>query len=108
MLKKLNWQAYTSGTRQNIIETVKNAITSNGGCITNFNMFSDLALSLSIEIEENQIVQLYQALTHILTVSDFDTATIRPNAQKEWLIFLNLSFSAGKGNLKIDIPEVSG
>ena len=35
----------------------------------NFNMFSDLAITLSIEIEENKIVKLHQSLTTIININ---------------------------------------
>lgn len=108
MIKKLNWQAFSNDERNKVIEELKEIISNNDGYIINFNMFSDLALSLNIEIEENRILELYKALTHILNVSDFDTKNINFESRKEWLIFMNISFSIGKGELKKEIPSVPG
>ena len=55
MQKKLSWQIFSNDDRNKVIEVIKNTISNSGGCIMNFNMFSDLALTLSIEIEENKI-----------------------------------------------------
>ena len=55
MHKKLTWELFSNEDRTKVIEAVKNAISSSDGCIINFNMFSDLAFALSIEIEENRI-----------------------------------------------------
>ena len=62
MIKKLNWEAYSSHKRIIAIEEIKQVIINNGGYIINYNMFSDLAISLSIEIEENQILIFHREL----------------------------------------------
>ncbi|MDN5201971.1 hypothetical protein QQ008_11370 [Fulvivirgaceae bacterium BMA10] len=107
MLRKLNWQAYTNGDRNKTIEEVKAIISNNDGCIMNFNMFSDLALSLSIEIEENKIPALHSTLSEILKVSGLKE-NVNPDSTKDWLIFINISFSSGKGELKREVPAVPG
>lgn len=106
MQQKLNWHAYSNDDRNKIIEEVKEAISTSGGCILNFNMFSDLALSLSIEVEENRIQDLYKLLSYILKVSDFNPVNINQESRKEWLVLMNISFAKGKGELKKDVPEV--
>ena len=108
MIRKLNWQGHTSTGRQNAIEQIKQVISSCGGSIMNFNVFSDLAMALSIEIEENEIPGLYDSLGKYLILSEFDPSVIKLDSQREWYIFLNISFSSGKGNLKTEIPEVPG
>jgi len=108
MHQKLNWQAYSTRNRNEIIEEVKEVISASDGYITSFNMFSDLALNPSIEIEENGIQVLHKALSRILTVSDFDEKDINVESRKEWLIFMNISFGAGKGDLRRNIPAVPG
>lgn len=108
MQKKLNWQGYSNQERNKAIEEIKNAISSNDGYIVNFNMFSDLAMSLSVGIDENCILDLHLALQGLLTISDIDRGLINQHSKKEWLIFMNISFSKGKGDLKIDVPEVPG
>ena len=50
MKKKLNWNIYSGKPRLAVIDQIKDAISNNGGCIMNFNMFSDLALTLSVEV----------------------------------------------------------
>ena len=108
MLKKLNWQAYTGEERNKVIEDVKQTILNNDGCIVNFNMFSDLEISLSIEIEENRIVDLHRSFSEILKISDCDLTKINLDSKKEWLIFMSISFSVGKGKLSIEKPAIPG
>ena len=72
----------------------------------NFNMFSDLAITFSIEIPENRIIELHNALKSILKISDIESKHAIAQSKKEWLIFMNISFSKGTGELKIEKPEV--
>ncbi|MDX5584883.1 MAG: hypothetical protein QNK20_08100, partial [Aureibaculum sp.] len=76
------------------------------GCIMNFNMFSDLALTLSIEIEENKIQTLHKALSLVVNISEFELDDLNLESKKERLIFMNISFGSGKGEPKHEIPEV--
>lgn len=108
MPKKLDWEAYTNQKRIQVIEEIKEGISMNDGCIVNFNMFSDLALSLSIEIDENKITGLYGSLNDVLNVSGFEPENINQESKKERLIFMNISFGQGSGDLKLDIPAVPG
>ena len=108
MIKKVNWQAFSNHDRTSLIEEIKSTISANGGAIINFNMFSDLALNLSIEIEARDLIKLHSALSKILRISELDSSEIRMESKKEYYLFLNISFTKGKGNLKNLIPEVPG
>jgi hypothetical protein len=105
MQKKLSWQVFSNDDRNEVIEAVKNTISNSDGCIMNFNMFSDLALTLSVEIEENKIQTLHRALSRVVNVSKLEVHNINLESKKEWLIFMNISFGKGKGELKQEIPE---
>jgi len=108
MQKKLSWEAFSNEDRNMVIEAIKNAISNCDGCIMNFNIFSDLALTLSIEIEESKIQVLHSALSLVVTMSEIDQFDINLESKKEWLIFMNTSFTRGKGELKQEIPKVLG
>ncbi len=108
MLKKLNWQAYTSKDRNEITEKIKDLISHNDGCIVNFTLFSDLALTLSVEIEEQHILTFHKALSEVLSVDALDDTIINPASNREWIIFLNISFSFGTGKMKRIVPAVPG
>jgi len=108
MQKKLYWKAYANDDRNKVIEEIKNIISINDGCIMNFNIFSDLTLTLSVEIEENKVQILHKALSSILNISELELNNLNLESKKEWLIFINISFSRGKGELKRRIPKVPG
>jgi len=50
MIRKLFWEAYSNGDRNKTIDLVKEVILKNDGYLINYMMFSDLAISLRIEI----------------------------------------------------------
>ncbi len=108
MRSGISWQAFTRIDRQEAIRIIQDTISNNDGCIMNFNMLSDLALSLSIEIEEDKVLRLYKALGKKVSLSEFDKGSINQQSKKERLIFMNVTFSRGEGKLKNKIPEVPG
>jgi hypothetical protein len=71
-------------------------------------MFSDLALSLSIEIPEDAIVRLHNSLNKIVTIEPIDATILIGKSKKDWLVFMNVSFSKGTGELRIETPDVPG
>ncbi len=109
MLKKLNWEIYTNKERITVIGQIKTIIAANGGHIMAHNMFSDLALFLSVEIEEQAVYKLYQQLNVIATVSKKISASdFKINSNKEWMVLMNITFAQGTGKMKSRIPEVPG
>ncbi len=108
MQKKLFWEAVSNEDRNKVINQIKDIISKNSAYIINFNMFSDLALGLSIGVEENKIYELHRSLCEILTVSDLKFENNNKNGEEEWLIFMNVSFGKGEGAMKVVVPEVPG
>ena len=108
MKNKLIWTAYSSKPRIEIIEKIKSIISSNDGYIMNFNMFSDLAMTLNIEIPGDKIIELHNTMNCILKISNIESNSLNQGLKKEWRIFINISFSRGKGELKMEIPTVPG
>ena len=108
MQQKLKWQAYTGHDRNRIIQEIKDIISNSDGYIINSSIFSDFAINLNIEIEPSGILSLHRELSEIINVSDFNHENVNLNSRKEWLIFLHISFSSGKGELKSNIPAVPG
>jgi len=105
-VSKLNWQAWSSGGRHQTIDEIKNAISRNDAWIQNYNMFPDVALGLAIVIEESKIFDLLQELNNILSISGSLPENPNSGSINEWLIFMNISFSKGKGDLRINVSEV--
>lgn len=108
MQKKFKWEAFSERNRNRVIEEVKKAISNCDGYIINFNMFSDLAIHLSIEIAENQVAKLYASLANHIKISPEFQKDFASISSKECLISLNINFTLGTGNLKREIPAVPG
>ncbi|MCR9289157.1 MAG: hypothetical protein NXI23_17415 [Bacteroidetes bacterium] len=106
--KKLSWQAFSMKDRNEIIEKIKAVISNNDGYIIHFQMFSNLALSLSIEIEENKITNLHKRLSHIINLTEPEPNNLNQYSKLDWWILMNVSFGKGKGDLKMEIPNVLG
>jgi hypothetical protein len=112
-MRKLNWEIITDVDRQAAIDRIKDAIMSSDGSILHFQMYSDLALGMTIEIPENRIKELYekcQELARAQTKSDESAESIVTSLLKdvaaEWMIFLNVTFSGSTGNLEHEKPMV--
>ena len=108
MKRILSWQLYSNRERNSVINLIKQAIDDNDGCILNFNMFSDLAMTLSVEISEHMIQSLYTSLSQVANIAPIEGQDLDLSSKKECTIFMNISFGSGKGSLKQDIPEVDG
>lgn len=107
-MKKLNWKAYSKESQHVLLDQIKRVISHSNGYITHFNLFSDIAISLTIEIEEKDIISLLKSLNEIITIDADSEFTLDLHSTQEWLIFLNISFSSGTGDLKREVISVPG
>lgn len=108
MLKKLYWKAYSGKDRNEIIDLVKSSISAHKAYIINFDTFSDLALSLLVGIEENSIQELHEDLSKSLHISALEKIKFNTSSEKEWFLFINISFTKGTGKVTKTIPDVPG
>ncbi len=76
------------------------------GFITDFKFFSDLSVSMLIEIDGKNINALYENLLQIISISK--SSDLIPDSETEFLILFNIIFTKGTGNLKVEIPSVPG
>jgi hypothetical protein len=81
-------------------------IISKYGFILDFKMFSDISISMIIEIEESKVDSLFSDLKNYMNMNDFET--LNTDSKKECTVFLNVTFSKGTGNLRIEMPAVPG
>ena len=78
------------------------------GFITDFKQFSDLAICLIIEIEQDKVNALYHALTEKFKMDEFTVIPEQKGGIISQQIFFNISFKEGHGNLKVEVPSVPG
>ncbi len=98
------WSAIGHGERIQVIQSCEKII-SEYGYILEFKQFSDLGLSLHIEIDSNKIQSLYQALKPALRLDAFDFKEVN---EKTSTVYINISFADGHGDLKTEVPAVPG
>lgn len=98
------WSAIGHGGRIEVIQASENIINKYG-FINEFKQFSDLALSISIEVSPDKIRDLYDALKEHLRLDPFDFKEVNENTN---IVFLNISFADGHGDLRVEVPQVPG
>lgn len=76
------------------------------GDIVDINLFSDISLTMRIEIDEFKIDRLYDELSAIMGMDKFEK--LNSISKKERTVYLNISFTRGTGNLRIEVPSVPG
>ncbi len=76
------------------------------GFIIDFKMFSDISISMIIEIEEFKVDALFDELTSYMKMNEFKN--ISTDSKKDCLLLLNVTFTKGTGDLRIEIPAVPG
>jgi hypothetical protein len=108
MKHTLNWSLFSKKDRHEAINDLKDIIAENHGWIVTSNFFSDLAMSMTIEIQEKDIACLHTEIGKLMTVSALKIDDIDEQSDIEWWIFLNINFAQGKGDLRIEIPKVPG
>lgn len=104
-MESLFWTAYSSDDRHAAINSIKDVISKYGDLV-NAQFFSDLSLSMTIEIEELKIDTLYDALNQVIAVQRQEY--LKSISKKERTVYLNITFAKGTGNLKIEVPAVPG
>ncbi|MEZ4907978.1 MAG: hypothetical protein R2771_10165 [Saprospiraceae bacterium] len=99
------WNAYCINDRIIAISKIEKIINIYG-YITDFKQFSDISLSIRIELEELNVDNLFNALKSYLSFNHFEK--INSSSKRERLIFLNITFVKGTGDMKIEIPAIPG
>lgn len=99
------WTAYSNDERHAAINKLQHVVSAYGD-IVDTTFFSDISLNIKIEIEESRIDGLYDGLRTIVGIDKFEY--LNSNSRKERVVFLNITFNKGTGNLKIEVPSVPG
>ena len=104
-MENIFWTGYSNNERHSSIITIENVVSKYGD-IVDFKFFSDISFTMAIEIEEFKIDKLYDELTKITVIQKPDY--LNSISKIERTIYLNITFTKGTGNLKIEIPSVPG
>jgi len=104
-MENLFWIGYSNEERHSAINKIQ-SIISKYGDVVDFKLFSDISLSIKIEIEELNINKLYDELSHNIRMDKFEY--LNSIAKKERTVYFNVTFNIGTGNLKIEVHSVPG
>ncbi|MCK0114413.1 hypothetical protein [Gelidibacter sp. F63206] len=101
--KFIFWKGYSKESKYTALDKI-NEIINNSGDVVDVKQFSDISISLKIELEEQKIEKLYSDLQNYIEMDELDN--LESSSIRERIIFLNISFSLGKGNLEVAVPYV--
>jgi hypothetical protein len=73
--------------------------------ILNFQRFSDISLSLMLELEECHLSNLQNDLKSLMTIDSDDA--VSTESRTTCVVFFNVTFTKATGNLEIENQEVS-
>jgi len=104
-MENIYWKGYSSEERYAAMQTIQQVV-GRFGDIVDIHRFSDLSLVLKIEIRPSNILPLHEALCKHIGIDKNDH--IYTPSEKERIIFLNITFSQGTGNLTIPVAAVPG
>jgi len=104
-MKRFFLTGYYSKERTTGVSEIERIINQTG-FIVDFKMFSDISLSLTIEIEERKVDRLCDDLQTIMSLNSFNKLNL--NSESECVVFLNITFTKGTGDLKIEVPSIPG
>lgn len=106
--RKIYLNLTSKGDRFRDVDLIEKAISRCGAYIDQFSKFSDLAMGLTIEIEEKDIARLYEDLKTLVHIAEPLPENLSTDSEKEWLILMHISFVRGSGDVALDVPMVPG
>ncbi|MCG7856975.1 hypothetical protein [Flavihumibacter sp.] len=104
-MENIFWKGYSNDERNSSMIAIQGVIAKYGD-IVDVKLFSDISLTMTIEIDEFKIDRLYDELSAIMGMDKFER--LDSISKKERTIYLNISFTRATGNLIIEVPSVPG
>ncbi len=104
-MENIFWKGFSDDERHSTINKIQ-SVVSKYGYVIDAHFFSDISLSMTIEIEEFKIDKLYDEFTKILRFQMAEK--LNSISKNERTVYLNITFAKGTGNLKIEVPSVPG
>jgi hypothetical protein len=104
-MQNIFWTGYSNNNRNAAIHSVQTVVAKFGD-IVDFKFFSDISMTIMIEIKEVNIDNLYHELSECIGMEKHDY--LHSSSQKERTIFLHITFSNGRGNMTVKTPSVPG
>ena len=99
------WTGYSSGDRHHIITGARESIAGYGD-IVDIQLFSDVSIVITIEIQERNIDGLYNDLKKHMLLDE--SGKLDSKSDNERVIYLNITFAQATGDLKVKVSSVPG
>ncbi len=104
-MRKVYWTAYARGDHYRATQRVLDR-TSAWGVLSQVNRYSDLMVSVVVEIMDERLGQLLAALEEVVEVEQVEDQVVGPD--HPCLLYLNVRMQDGTGDLSIETPAVPG
>jgi hypothetical protein len=108
MNKIFRFQAYTRDERYLAIESIEKVIHDFRGFIVDHHMYSDMQISMYVEMKECRILNFYHRLRKVVKLSRLDLNQFDPHSRETCRVYINVNFVKATGNLQLSIPDVPG
>ena len=102
-MARLYWKGISNDGRIKAISEIT-IILSKYGTILNFQKFSDVILSLVVEVEPDKVKSLYDSLSTVLSMEGNND--LAHGASGSCFLFMNITFTRGTGDLEIEVPDI--
>ena len=104
-MRRYYWNGISKDERIKSISEIT-TIVDIYAAIINFQRFSDISLSLVIEIEEYKLNDLYKRLAEVMFIEGFDQTL--SDSIAECIILFNITFTKSTGDMKYEVPAIPG
>jgi hypothetical protein len=104
-MENVFWKGYCNDERSTAINKIQTVVSAFGDII-DFKFFSDISITIVIEIKECKIDNLHSKLRDNIGIDNYKY--LNSVSEKERTIYLNITFLKGTGNLQIETPSVPG
>jgi len=81
-------------------------VVNKHGFLVDFKMFSDVSMSVTIEIQERKVDKFYLELREHMNLKHFTGP--EGDSDEECLLMLHVHFAQGTGHLRNELPAVPG
>jgi hypothetical protein len=104
-MKRYFWTGICNEDRTSGISRIEECINKYG-FIIDYKFFSDISISMVIEIKERHIKTLYEDLIKIIFITN--PFELTSDSENECVILFNITFAKGTGDMIIEVPSVPG
>jgi hypothetical protein len=104
-MKTYSWEIYCKKDRYEGISEIE-SLVNKYGAITDFHRFSDLSLSLTVDITPSNAHLLFDKLSKEMDIKG--KKPLETESKTEGILYISINFALGHGDLKTEVPNVPG